>query len=96
MGANTFETAARGQTAPAAFEAAREQAFSDHGHAGYTGTLAEKHDFTVIPVPEGQDPREFARSLIDADDVRVSDKWGPAGCIKLSPEDWLFFGWASS
>lgn len=95
MGANTFEMESRGKTAKEAFEAARERALYDHGHAGYTGTLAEKHEFAVIAVPEGQDPREFARSLIDTDDVRVSDKWGPAGCVKLSPEDWLFFGWAS-
>lgn len=26
---------------------------------------------------------------------KVSDKWGPAGCIQLSKTKFLFFGWAS-
>lgn len=29
-------------------------------------------------------------------DPRVDDKWGPAGCIKVSKDRYCFFGWASS
>ena len=45
-------------------------------------------------------PGEIADMLIDLDDVRIDDKWGPAGCIDLTPKkkrdkEFLFFGMAS-
>lgn len=96
MGAETFATRGKGKTARAAFDAARDQALYDHGHAGYSGTLAEKHSFVVIPVPEGADPVLFAQQLIDDGDERINNKWGPAGCVALGNDEYLFFGWASS
>lgn len=27
---------------------------------------------------------------------QTDDKWGPAGAVQVGPEEWLFFGWASS
>lgn len=96
MGAQQFETRAKGARADKAFAAAREQAQWDHGHAGYTGTIAEKHDFTIIEVPAGKEPIAFARELLDEDDRRVCDKWGPAGCVKIADGEWFFFGLASS
>lgn len=47
MGANQFEQVGRGKTAKEAFSAAREQAQWEHGHGGYSGTLAEKDSFGV-------------------------------------------------
>lgn len=44
MGAEEFRSDSRGATRREAFTTAREQAFYDHGHAGYTGTIAEKSD----------------------------------------------------
>jgi hypothetical protein len=35
-----------------------------------------------------------AGALMDLDDDRISDKWGPAGCIELEPGRYLFFGYA--
>jgi hypothetical protein len=96
MGAETFFTRAKGKTASDAFTAAREQALYEYGHRGYTGTIAEKHEFLTITPPPGLDPEEFASKLLDEDDPRISDKWGPAGCVKLGEEKYLFFGWASS
>ena len=102
MGADVFFTNASGKTAGEAFTEAVNQARYDHGHAGYTGTLAEKGAFTSIAVPEGEEPTKFADKLIDECDPRVDDKWGPAGCIQTGEyEDtgvktFLFFGWASS
>lgn len=96
MGAETFIERARGKTAQAAFEAVSEQAAYEHGHGGYTGTIAEKSSFVMIQLPEGKDAEEYAEELIDDDDERISDKWGPAGCIQIGPEQFLFFGWASS
>lgn len=96
MGASDFTARARGRTAGDAFRAAVERARHDHGHAGYTGTIAEKDSFVEIAVPAGQDPRKFAARLMDDEDPRVDDKWGPAGCVRLADGEWLFFGWASS
>jgi hypothetical protein len=95
MGADTFGTRAKGKTAEEAFRSAVENAQWEHGHGGYSGTIAEKRSFTIIAVPQGMDCIEYANSLLDGDDPRVSDKWGPAGCVKLDEGTWYFFGWAS-
>ena len=96
MGAMTFFTKAKGRTANEAFRQAIEQAFYDHGHGGYSGSVAEKDRFVPICVPAGEDPQAFAQRLVDQDDPRIDDKFGPAGAVRLGPEEWLFFGWASS
>jgi len=95
MGANTFTTHARGNTAKEAFDNAVTDAKYYSGHGRYTGTIAEKGSFVMIEVPEGETPFQYAEKLIDEDDQRVSDKWGPAGCIQLNDKEYLFFGWAS-
>ncbi len=97
MGATTFITQAAGKTAADAFEAARKQAQYDHGHSGYTGTVAEKDEFVLIPFPGGDDTvaEAFADALIRAGDKRVDSKWGPAGCLDLGGGKFMFFGWAS-
>ena len=104
MGAETFKTVGHGATANEAFDAAVSQAQYDHGHAGYTGTIAEKDEFSVISDSDGTSPEEanaLADKLMDEQDERIDDKWGPAGAIRFeAPGDmrqwWLFFGWASS
>ena len=37
---------------------------------------------------------EAFRSAVDH--ARISNKWGPAGCLRISDGHWLFFGYASS
>jgi GH43 family beta-xylosidase len=108
MSGETFYTKAKGDTPQAAFNAAREQAQYDYGHAGYTGTIAEKHEFILIPLPtmydehtgEELDPGEtaerYAHQLINNGDPRIDDKWGPAGCFQIDANTFVFFGWASS
>lgn len=96
MGAASFTQVGKGETASLAFAYAREEAQFDHGHSGYTGTIAEKSNFILIPLPDGRDPHDYAEELMDNDDPRISDKWGPAGCIKIRDGEYLFFGWASS
>jgi hypothetical protein len=95
MGSQTFFTSAKGKTPKDAFAEARRRAEYDSGHGGYTGTIAEKHEFVMIEVPTGRDFREFTSELIEKGDRRVDDKWGPAGCVKISDDEYLFFGWAS-
>jgi hypothetical protein len=103
MGACDFAVVARGKDAKDAFSRAVQDARYENGHGGYTGTIAEKHDFINVGTAITEDAA-FKRSqeLLDADDKRISDKWGPAGCIVIdgSTKDgttlYLFFGWASS
>ena len=38
----------------------------------------------------------IADVLFSINDDRINDKWGPAGCIEIKPEHYLFFGYASS
>ena len=96
MGAENFSYTAKGKTAKEAFAAARSQAQYDHGHSGYSGTIAEKSEFVMIDVPAGKNPDEYAELLVHHGDERIDDKWGPAGCIEIADGEYLFFGWASS
>lgn len=99
MGAETFTTTANGKTASEAFEKARQEAMEHYGNQGYTGSIAEKSSFVKISTTESDEfdtVYDFADHLIDTDDKRISDKWGPAGCIDCGGGDFLFFGWASS
>lgn len=77
-----------------------KQAGWDFGHAGYTGTIAEKSDFIYIRMPGKVDVLPTAEQALqylaaNDDDPRISDKWGPAGCIRTD-DGYVFFGWASS
>jgi hypothetical protein len=100
MGASEFVNVAKGKTPKEAFRSAVDQARYDHGHAGYTGTLAEKGEFVLISNKRAETVKEacaLAEQLIDAGDERIDDKWGPAGCIRVGDSDtYVFFGWASS
>ena len=103
MSASEFKTVAYGATVKEAFDSAVDQAQYDYGHAGYTGTIAEKDEYTVISDAKGKsraEANELADKLLREDDPRIDDKWGPAGVIRFDVEGeqpgWLFFGWASS
>ncbi len=95
MSADVFMITATGVSARDAFTNARQEALYDCGHRGYTGSIAEKHDFSVIPLKEGHHPRDYANKLIDDCDPRIDNKWGPAGCFDLGGGRYFFFGWAS-
>ena len=95
MGAEVFVVHARGNDADEAFFEAVRRARYDYGHAGYTGTIAEKNSYVRISTPKGMDPYEFASELIHDGDPRIDDKWGPAGCVECGKGQFLFFGWAS-
>jgi len=106
MGASSFIHVSFGETAKEAFNAAVKEARYDHGHAGYTGTMAEKDGFIEIELLEGNAnetdaertarAEDYANKLIDDGDPRIDDKWGPAGCLKFGDGKYLFFGWASA
>lgn len=85
MGGESFINTAWGKTAEEAFRKVVQQAQYDYGHAGYTGTIAEKVTFVMIPLPEHKDPIDFANDMINNDE-RVGDKWGDAGCTEIPVE----------
>lgn len=107
MGAETFVVEATGKSAKEAFNKAVDDAQYNYGHAGYTGTIAEKNDFIMLtPSPAlletliepGADFRFNYSTEGELGELweAVDDKWGPAGCIALPDNRYLFFGWASS
>ena len=97
MGTAEFTASGIGSTAEEAFDNAVRQAQYDHGHNGYTGTIAEKDNFVEITVPDKYKdrPQLFAYELMENDDKRIRNKWGPACCIKLDKTTFMFFGLAS-
>src|SRR4051812_2169639 len=84
-----------------AFSRAVAQAGWDHGHSGYTGSLAEKGEVVLIPVSPGpglpptNNGVDYKTALAEADrliqegDERVDDKWGPAGAIRVKGPGFL-------
>jgi hypothetical protein len=102
MGATTFMTLASGATPQEAFKRAVAQAQYDHGHDGYSGTLAEKYNFAIVgEAADIHTAQIMADRMIDDEDPRIDDKWGPAGCLRIlavkagKEPQFLFFGWAS-
>lgn len=71
------------------------------GELGSSGTIAEKDDFVIVaadPMTEA-DAEKLSSRLLDEHEA-ISDKWGPAGAIALTPDSrgnsrWMFFGWAN-
>lgn len=45
---------------------------------------------------KGTRAEALASVLLGEGDRRIDDKWGPAGCVRVSAKKWLFFGYASS
>jgi hypothetical protein len=104
MGATTFEvTEVLGDKKIGdVFNNAVENARFAYGHAGYTGTLAEKNEFVVIKDMSGKTYAEVHAEIrrLSADpNCPAYDKWGPAGAITFTREDGkklaTFFGSAS-
>ncbi|GAA3302487.1 hypothetical protein Dvina_51525 [Dactylosporangium vinaceum] len=85
MGTWAFETYADGEDASTAFNTARSDAAFEHGHGGYSGTIAEKDSYVVITytITDLDEAERLAGTLMENDDPRIADKWGPAGAIPV-------------
>lgn len=86
MGTETFIHEQPGTDVAAAFAAAVDDACHEHGHEGYTGTLAEKDNYTLIqsePMPVDQ-AVQLADHLIEVRDPRIAAPRGPAGAIPIT------------
>ena len=53
MGASEYKRVGKGKTAKAAFDRLVEKAQWEHGHGGYSGTIAEKHSMVEFQRPKG-------------------------------------------
>ena len=95
MGAEAFSSTSTGKTAKEAFWKAVDAAQRKYGYEGYTGSIAEKDEFVMIKAPKDLDPYEYTEKLSEEHDDRISDKWGPAGCIEVKKGTYYFFGSAS-
>lgn len=98
MGGTTFFTGPHtGDTVAEAYRQAVDQAHYDHGHSGYSGTIAECDGWVVIQdqAMSMEEAIALGNKLIEDSDPRIDDKWGPAGAIPLEDGGWYFFGWAS-
>lgn len=97
MGACSFVKVAKGDSAQEAFDSAVKEAQYQHGHDGYSGTIAEKDSFKLF-----NPSQEWLKDMIEERRhhdhkywKEVDDKYGPAGCFDLGGGEWMFFGWAS-
>lgn len=61
MGANTFQTYGFGKDSREAFVAAVKDAQWEYGHGGYTGTIAEKATYSLVPLPPRVTSDKFVR-----------------------------------
>jgi hypothetical protein len=81
MGALEFSnTILTRQKPQEAFRDLVERARYANGHGGYTGTIAEKDDFAMVPVPKRKSPYKVVDEIMQSDDL---DKWGPALCVEV-------------
>ena len=110
MGADLFEDQAKFPNAEDAFRSCVSQALWDHGHSGYTGTIAEKGGYVVFTLPDGVGFDEVLDLICSNAETELAglfgaktakhlisvfyDKWGP--CAAFQDGDyWRFCGMAS-
>lgn len=70
MGGMSFDCYGEGATVKAAYNNAVNNAYYDYGHAGYTGTIAEKDGFVLFELPS---PGVSADAVADAAMEAYSD-----------------------
>jgi len=97
MGGQEFFIEVKGRQLGDSFHKAVKQAQYDHGHSGYSGTIAEKSAAILRgTVATWAEAREFAeKDLRDHD----NEKFGPAYAVKVTEPGnagYLFYGVASS
>ena len=66
MGAHEFAATAFGRTPAEAFRRAVQEARDYYGSGGYTGTIAEKHEFVIIHPPPRIQARRAAEFIFAA------------------------------
>ena len=110
MGAEVFYNRRKGTQSSELFKEEVENACYENGHGGYTGTIAEKSDFTMSSKPSDIDADVWIDMIenFDEEDKEQAhyrelkkdfdvfdDKWGDALCVPTD-DGFVFCGWASS
>lgn len=100
MGGESFTHFAKGKDAATTFSSAVAQAQYDHGHSGYSGTIAEKPGFEMRNGGTAMTRAEAYKFA--GEDGMENEKWGDAYAVPVKADDseeiigFLFYGWASS
>jgi len=76
MGSAEFYCESIGKNAQEAFNRAIEDARHEYGHRGYTGTVAEKHDFRRAIFPKKPTKKNFGDQVYELSDK--ADKFDSA------------------
>ena len=64
MGAEAFVTVSRlCNNADEAYKEVLQDARWEHGHGGYTGTIAEKNGYYLVPKPHGMRPETIEKAV---------------------------------
>ncbi len=95
MGAEYFTVTGSGANANVAFTRAKEQDLRENGTEH--SQLAGKASFVTFDLPEDDSAVErayyLAHTAKSEKALEIQDKWGPVGCLRTGPLDYLFFGW---
>ena len=94
----------RSKDSRTAFKELIEEERYEHGHGGYSGTIAEKSEFKMVNRKDGEDEDQVVNRYFDTDGHFCDDKWGPAACVDMGVDAqckpgerlFVFFGYASS
>ena len=86
MGACTFEAYGHGTTALQAFTDALERAYYDHGHSGYSGSIAEKEGYVEFSLPVDKTLNDFDAAInshLDDDSAPMRKLFGDETTSRL-------------
>ena len=73
MGASEYMNVGRGKTAQIAFDKVAENARHNHGHGGYSGTIAEKYSMVEFPRPKGMRAKTMVQAVRDMSRIGFDD-----------------------
>jgi len=77
MGASEYMNVGRGKTAQIAFDKVAENARHNHGHGGYSGTIAEKYSMVEFPRPKGMRAKTMVQAVRDMSRIGFDDDGDP-------------------
>ena len=77
MGASEYKNVGKGKTAQVAFDKVAENARHNHGHSGYSGTIAEKGSMIEFPRPKGMRATTMVQAVRDMSRIGFDDDGDP-------------------
>lgn len=87
MGASQFMNISTGKTPEEAFHSVTASARYEHGHGGYSGTIAEKHEYRLLTTPSGVAALDLANwALKYAPPERRNPQWPAEHLPKFESE----------